>query len=202
MNTMRREEFVTQRQKHFKDFVQTVAVCDELQQRKNAALRAQVHDLTELLAGYDLASLQNTHLEIVRDRAYRRDIAPDGDLLRVYQSERRSATMLGDVTSDGEAVQMDSVDNTESPPSVSGNERLEPDARQRARVERLVAEEEQAMIQKPCERATKTIREQQQKIAVLEDTVATQANRNESLERENRRFQAMVSKLHSTFDAC
>ncbi|RLN31387.1 hypothetical protein BBO99_00008761 [Phytophthora kernoviae] len=94
------------------------------------------------------------------------------------------------------------LDNAESPPSVSGNERLEPDARQRARVERLVAEEEQAMIQKPCERATKTIREQQQKIVVLEDTVATQASRNESLERENRRFQAMVSKLHSTFDAC
>lgn len=70
-------------------FVQTISTCDALRERENAALRAQVHDLTELLAAFDLCELQNPHLINVRDRAFQRDNAPAVELLRVYNVKRQ-----------------------------------------------------------------------------------------------------------------
>jgi hypothetical protein len=70
-------------------FVQIVSSCDDLRDRENAALRAQVHDLTELLAAFDLCALQDAHLSAVRDRAFQRDLAPDRELLQAYFRERQ-----------------------------------------------------------------------------------------------------------------
>ncbi|KAE9005839.1 hypothetical protein PR003_g17293 [Phytophthora rubi] len=69
--------------------MQTASTYDTMLQRENAALRAQVHDLTELLAAFDLSELHDVHLEAVRDRVFRREIAPDRELLQVYHVERQ-----------------------------------------------------------------------------------------------------------------
>ncbi|KAL3669665.1 hypothetical protein V7S43_005048 [Phytophthora oleae] len=72
-----------------KEFLQTVSTCDDLHRQENAVLREQVHDLTELLAAFNLCEIEDAHLEAVRDRAFRRDIAPESELLEVYQLERQ-----------------------------------------------------------------------------------------------------------------
>ncbi|KAF4147726.1 hypothetical protein GN958_ATG03081 [Phytophthora infestans] len=73
----------------FMEFMQTVSTCDALCERENAALRAQVHDLIELLAAFDLCEIVDAHLSAVRERAFSRDIAPDAALLQVYRMERQ-----------------------------------------------------------------------------------------------------------------
>ncbi|KAG1695613.1 hypothetical protein DVH05_019353 [Phytophthora capsici] len=72
-----------------KEFLRTVSTCDDLYRQENAVLREQVHDLTELLAAFDLCEIEDAHLMAVRDRAFRRDIAPESELLEVYQVERQ-----------------------------------------------------------------------------------------------------------------
>ncbi|GMF65402.1 unnamed protein product [Phytophthora lilii] len=91
-----RSESSKLQRKDFKSFMETVLTCERLLQKENTALRAQVHDLTELLANYDLCELHDAHLTIVRDRAFGRDIAPDRELLQVYLLEQQvqSRTLL------------------------------------------------------------------------------------------------------------
>ncbi|EGZ26888.1 hypothetical protein PHYSODRAFT_320763 [Phytophthora sojae] len=72
-----------------KSLMQTVSTYDAMLQRENAALRAQVLDLTELLAAFDLSELHDAHLEALRDLVFQRDIAPDRELLQVYRVERQ-----------------------------------------------------------------------------------------------------------------
>ncbi|KAH7474055.1 hypothetical protein KRP22_005174 [Phytophthora ramorum] len=74
--------------RRFHSYVRTVSACDDILERENAVLRAHVHDLTELLAAFDLCELQDGHLKAVRDRAFRRDIAPERELLQVHHFER------------------------------------------------------------------------------------------------------------------
>ncbi|KAG6612744.1 uncharacterized protein IUM83_03138 [Phytophthora cinnamomi] len=88
-----------------KSLMQTVSTCDAMLQRENAVLRAQIHDLTELLAVIDLFELQDVHLEAVRDRIFRRDIAPDRELLQVYRMERQLQHQDLDEALSGEATQ-------------------------------------------------------------------------------------------------
>ncbi|RQM17327.1 hypothetical protein DD237_001094 [Peronospora effusa] len=73
----------------FGSFVETISTYDALCEQENLALRAQVHDLTELLAAFDFCELQNPHLIAVRDRAFQRDFIPDEELLRVCCMERQ-----------------------------------------------------------------------------------------------------------------
>ncbi|KAG7386146.1 hypothetical protein PHYPSEUDO_000578 [Phytophthora pseudosyringae] len=79
MNPERPRGVPSQRQQ-WEDFVQFVSTCEALHEREKAALRAQVHDLTELLAAFDLCEIEDVHLSAVRDRAFRRDIAQDAEL--------------------------------------------------------------------------------------------------------------------------
>ncbi|CAI5718711.1 unnamed protein product [Peronospora destructor] len=79
----------TLQRERFCSFVEIISTCDALREQENSALRAQVHDLTELLAAFDLCELQNSHLIAVRDRAFQRDFTPDEELLRVCCTERQ-----------------------------------------------------------------------------------------------------------------
>uniref|UniRef100_M4BIM2 Uncharacterized protein n=1 Tax=Hyaloperonospora arabidopsidis (strain Emoy2) TaxID=559515 RepID=M4BIM2_HYAAE len=74
---------------YYLSFVQIISICDDLRKQENSALRAQVHDLTEMLAAFNLCELQDPHLIAVRDRAFQRDITPEVDLLEFFSTERK-----------------------------------------------------------------------------------------------------------------
>ncbi|CEG45187.1 uncharacterized protein PHALS_01502 [Plasmopara halstedii] len=79
------------------DFNRIEATCGAQYRRENAALRAQVHDLSELLAAFELCDIEDEHLKSVRDRAFQRDITPDikvtgcnrGDCQLQQETQRR-----------------------------------------------------------------------------------------------------------------
>uniref|UniRef100_A0AAV1U6J3 Uncharacterized protein n=1 Tax=Peronospora matthiolae TaxID=2874970 RepID=A0AAV1U6J3_9STRA len=74
---------------YYLSFVQIISICDDLREQENSALRAQVHDLTEMLAAFNLCELQDPHLIAVRDRAFQRDITPEVGLLEFFSTKRR-----------------------------------------------------------------------------------------------------------------
>ncbi|ETI50823.1 hypothetical protein L914_05524 [Phytophthora nicotianae] len=188
-----------QRQR-FMEFVQTASTCDALCQRENAALRAQVHDLSELLAAFDLCEIEDAHLSAVRDRAFSRDITPDAELLQVYRVERQlqQAAVLNDLEQPSAASEQD--ESSSNAESVGGSLQLRVEilelevANLHLRHDLLLETEPRLKTPAAVEEVEghsdtmKTIQEHQQRITELETALATEQVRNAELEQQNRRY--------------
>ncbi|ETP48502.1 hypothetical protein F442_05760 [Phytophthora nicotianae P10297] len=197
-----------QRQR-FMEFVQTASTCDALCQRENAALRAQVHDLSELLAAFDLCEIEDAHLSAVRDRAFSRDITPDAELLQVYRVERQlqQAAVLNDLEQPSAANEHEHVsaaseqdESSSNAESVGGSLQLRVEilelevANLHLRHDLLLEMEPRLKTPAAVEEVEghsdtmKTIQEHQQRITELETALATEQVRNAELEQQNRRY--------------
>ncbi|CAH0473702.1 unnamed protein product [Peronospora belbahrii] len=233
--------------------LQTLSTSDTLREHENEVLRDQIHDLTELLAAFDLCELQDSHLITVRDRAFQRDITPDIEVYRPYDMDYHRPLEQQDIQ---QALNEDSSEQTRSrscykEPSESSEcfensssivldmdslqQRMEllereviilrlrqelseettsklqwsavnieashashdpnvdPDQAQR---DRIVCEQE-----KQREGIKTAMQEQQERIAELEDTLATEVRKNAALQQQILRY-SQVENILLEFSRC
>ncbi|KAG3120894.1 hypothetical protein PI124_g870 [Phytophthora idaei] len=213
-----------QQRQRLMDYVQTASTCDALYQRENAALRAQVHDLTELLAAFDLCEIEDAHLEAVRDRAFSRDVAPDAELLQVYRVERQlqQATLLNELDDElpqqpsaandrervgGAPQQFESSSSAESCDGGSLQLRVEILEREMANLHlrhdlllgtNMTLKHPAAVEEfaNHSDGTARTIKEQQQRITELEKALATESAKNAEQEQQNCRYHDVEKVLN------
>ncbi|TDH69157.1 hypothetical protein CCR75_006961 [Bremia lactucae] len=202
----------------FQDYLQTNKACEKLYQRQVAALRAQLHDLSELLAAFELCDIKDTHLKTVRDRAFHRDIGFDTKKLELCLAERQlqeeiletefskhpnsmstnEASGLMDTNSDIESLQLRvevlerEVAHLHLRHELLFETKLRPESESpkasAAETKHLTNPEKTETFEKLSNDMTKTINGQQEKIIALEKALAFKTAKFDELMQQNSRY--------------
>ncbi|CAI5734746.1 unnamed protein product [Hyaloperonospora brassicae] len=229
-------------------FVQATSTCVDFREQENSALRAQVHDLTELLAVFNLCGLHDPHLIAVRDRAFRRDITSNLGLLQAYDTKRQmlqesirsemknkeivegvtrechqECSKVSECLDSGSSV-LDKSDSAldclyqrvellerevvilrlrqelleETTPRLecpSGNVEADQTSQDQDVENEQEQRERDVLLSKCWDESTRTTREQQERIAELEDALTLETAKNAALQQQSRGYRKVQTIL-------